>query len=247
MGYDDVAEASIGLKIKISDLIPQLTSSDNIFFCDGANAFIQDKNDEWNNLLEQWIVHEYDSESENTENSDEGDDESEYEQKDESNNNDKFEHNEKNNKSSAKEIEINDNHTQINNEDTMIEIELNDKNSCEKGENNVSESNTIKKRDIEDEKNSTSYAQRLESEFKAIFLHELTTKRQKQDQSLWDQTILLPCKVLVETSRYGHQRYGDNGTSCDIFDITKIIEKINTKWKWLQHFQIVFIQKQTGR
>ena len=58
---------------------------------------------------------------------------------------------------------------------------------------------------------------------------------------LLDKHLLVPVKEILQTERWGHDRYGTNGTSIPVnFDLSINIEK----YKGLEKTQVVFILKQ---
>ena len=74
----------------------------------------------------------------------------------------------------------------------------------------------------------------LENEFKKKDLNNVT---------LWDQTLLLPIKNILETDRYGYDRYGKNGKSIDL-DYDLITNLNLDKYKDITNYTIVFILSQ---
>ena len=58
---------------------------------------------------------------------------------------------------------------------------------------------------------------------------------------LLDKHLLVPVKEILQTERWGHERYGTNGISIPVnFDLSINIEK----YKGLEKTQVVFILKQ---
>ena len=94
--------------------------------------------------------------------------------------------------------------------------------------------------------NYLDFKEYLEQEFrkKGSYLHLRDSNKIEPDLRngcLFEKELLLPIKKILETDRYGYNRYGTNGTYCPIdFDLSINIEK----YKEIKEYTIVFMLKQ---
>lgn len=67
-------------------------------------------------------------------------------------------------------------------------------------------------------------------------------------ECLYEKTILIPIELIIDTERWGYNRYGTNGTFRDLdFDINSIKNKIDDKYnKNISNYKIVMIIKQNS-
>jgi hypothetical protein len=86
----------------------------------------------------------------------------------------------------------------------------------------------------------------LEQEFKkkGSYIHLRNSNKIEHTLNngcLFEKELLFPIKKILETDRWGYDRYGKNGTYCPIdFDLSIDIEK----YKELEKYKIVFILDQ---
>lgn len=94
--------------------------------------------------------------------------------------------------------------------------------------------------------NYLDFKKYLEQEFrkKGSYLHLRDSNKIEPDLrngSLFEKELLLPIKDILDTNRYGYNRYGTNGEYCPIdFDLSINVEK----YKEIKKYKIVFMLKQ---
>ena len=81
----------------------------------------------------------------------------------------------------------------------------------------------------------------------SYLVDKVTGKRQPNiyDGFLWDQYLLVPFETILESTRYGYDRYGTNGTSRPLdFDLLAIISMQKEKYKRIEKVEMVFMLQQ---
>lgn len=96
-------------------------------------------------------------------------------------------------------------------------------------------------------KNHLELKQFLEQEFKnnGSYLHLRDSNKIEPDLRngcLFDRELLLPIKQILETERWGYDRYGRNGYSCPIDYLSPSLDM--EKYKEIEKYTIVFILEQ---
>jgi hypothetical protein len=81
------------------------------------------------------------------------------------------------------------------------------------------------------------------NELKQI-LQTTTSEDSSSTETLYDQHLLVPETAIIETERWGYNRYGTNGLSCTIPDLQPIMAKVKNHFKWLLQSDVVLIQRQ---
>jgi len=92
--------------------------------------------------------------------------------------------------------------------------------------------------------NYLEYKNFLEQEFKnkGSYLHIRNSSKIKPDLRngcLWERELLLPIKQILETQRWGYDRYGRNGNYCPIDFISSSLDI--EQYKEIEKYTIVFI------
>ena len=95
--------------------------------------------------------------------------------------------------------------------------------------------------------NYLDYKNYLEQEFKnnGSYLHLRDSNKIEPDLRngcLLEKELLLPIKQILETERWGYNRYGRNGNSCPIDYLSPSIDM--EKYKEIEKYTIVFILEQ---
>jgi hypothetical protein len=95
--------------------------------------------------------------------------------------------------------------------------------------------------------NYLEYKEFLEQEFKnkGSYLHVRNSNKIEPDLRngcLLEKELLLPIKPVLETQRWGYDRYGRNGSSCPINFMTPSLDM--EKYQEIEKYTIVFIIEQ---
>ena len=95
-------------------------------------------------------------------------------------------------------------------------------------------------------KNYLEFKEFLEREFKnkGSYLHSRYSKTEPdlRNGCLFEKELLLPIKKILETDRWGYDRYGRNGCCCPIDFISPSLDI--EKYKDIEKYTIVFILEQ---
>jgi hypothetical protein len=97
--------------------------------------------------------------------------------------------------------------------------------------------------------NYLEYKDFLEQAFKnnGSYLHVRNSNKIEPDVRngyLWERELLLPIKNILETSRWGYDRYGRNGSYSPINFMTSSLDM--EKYQEIEKFTIVFIIEQNS-
>jgi len=96
-------------------------------------------------------------------------------------------------------------------------------------------------------KNYLEFKEFLEQEFKnkGSYLHVRNSSKIEFELTsgcLFEKELLLPIKNILETQRYGYDRYGRNGSYCPINHLSPSLDI--EKYKEIEKYTIVFILEQ---